>query len=99
MNIFRALDVAGRAIAHLYVMAAHRPMAELRVKCRDPVQSGGWNTGELTDPAHRRVGQIPVVDLQRLEDRNRLFGGAAKAANNIIDITQVESGGRRRRNL
>ena len=89
-DLLRPRHVAGGAVADPHHVASHRRAAELRVEAGRAGDLRRGDLGPLADAPQRLVGQVAVVGLDRLEDRDRRLPAAAEAGHELVDEGQVD---------
>ena len=72
--------MTGRAAADAENMFARRLVAEHVVEGRNTRDGGGGNLGQLAQALQRLLGQVAVMFLERLQDRDQRLGFAPDRA-------------------
>jgi len=85
-----ALDVAGGPVADADHVLPHRLVAELGVERRDARHGGRRDVADLAQAAQRGLGQVAVVLLDRLEQRNHVLAALADATHRFVHECQVQ---------
>ena len=75
-------------------MFARRLVAEHVVKGRNARDGGGANFGQLAQALQRLLGQVAVMFLERLENRDQRLGFAPDALHRFLDKIEVNVGHR-----
>ena len=91
LHPLRSGDVAGRAAADPQNMFARRLVAEHVVKGRNTRNGGRADVGQLAQARQRLLGQVAVMFLERLQNRDQRLGFAADALHRFLDKIQFHA--------
>ena len=83
--------MAGRAAADPDNMFARRLVAEHVVEGRNPGDGSGWNLGQSAEPFQVLLGQVAMMFLERLENRDQRLGFAPDLLHRLFDKVEVNT--------
>ena len=84
-----ALHVAGRAVADADDVLADRLVAELRVEGGHALDRRRRDLGQPAHPLQGLAGQIAIVRLDRLEDRDHRLGATSQPLDGLVDELEI----------
>ena len=89
LHQFRALHVAGRAVADADDVLADRPVAELCVKCGNARDRRRRDLGQPADSLHGLAGQVAKMRLDGLQNGDHGLGAPSQTFDGFIDELQI----------
>ena len=89
LHQFRALHVAGRAVADADDVLADRPVAELCVKRGNARDRRRGDFGQPADSLHGLAGQIAKMRLNGLQNGDHGLGAPSQTGDGFIDELQI----------